>query len=104
MTLFKKLLAAVCAAAVMALSLGVRGVGEAGATESMVAPAAPSARMTSMHQWIVDWMMSVSPPGITYVKDARETEEEGRRRYEQIADSVISVAYDEREKPVLDGP
>lgn len=63
----------------------------------------PPFRVTSLHQWIVDWMVSVSPPGQTYVKDAEESAEDALRRYEDIADDVISVAYDERERPVFSG-
>lgn len=65
--------------------------------------ALPSSRITSLHQWIVDRMTTWSPPGIAYVKDARESEEEGKRRYEDIANAIISIAYDPMEKPVFQG-
>lgn len=63
----------------------------------------PSFRVTSLHQWLVDRMTSWSPPGITYVKDAKETAEEGKSRYEDIANSIISVTYDPSEKPIFQG-
>ncbi len=63
----------------------------------------PSFRVTSIHQWIVDRMTTWSPPGITYVKDAKETPEEGKGRYEDIADSIIAVTYDRSESPIFQG-
>ncbi len=63
----------------------------------------PSFRVTSLHQWIVDRMVAWSPPGSSYVKEARESEEDGRKRYESIADTVISVAYDPAERPIFQG-
>lgn len=70
---------------------------------SLAEPASPSFRVTSLHQWVVERMEMWSPPGITYVKDAKETAEEGRARYERIADAAISVSYDPSEKPVFQG-
>ncbi len=66
-------------------------------------PSLPSFRVTSLHQWVVERMEMWSPPGITYVKDAKETPEEGKARYERIANDAISVAYDPSEKPVFQG-
>ncbi len=63
----------------------------------------PSYRVTSLHQWIVDRMVAWSPPGSSYVKEAKETEEDGRRRYESIADTIISVVYDPAERPIFQG-
>jgi len=64
----------------------------------------PSYRVTSLHQWLVDRMATWAPPGASYVKEARESEEDGRRRYEDIANSIISVAYDPAERPIFQGP
>jgi len=66
-------------------------------------PSLASFRVTSLHQWVVDRMQLWSPPGITYVKDAKETPEEGRTRYESIANDAISVVYDPSEKPIFQG-
>jgi hypothetical protein len=63
----------------------------------------PSFRVTSLHQWMVDRMLVWSPAGVTYYKDAKETYEEGKTRYESIADDILSVAYDPTEKPIFGG-
>ncbi|MFA5202961.1 MAG: hypothetical protein WC708_00910 [Lentisphaeria bacterium] len=63
----------------------------------------PSFRVTSLHQWMVDRMLVWSPAGVTYYKDAKETPEEGKTRYESIADDILSVAYDPTEKPIFGG-
>lgn len=63
----------------------------------------PSFRVTSLHQWVVDRMVTWSPPGISYVKEARESEEEGRRRYEDIANDIMSVTYDPAERSIFQG-
>jgi hypothetical protein len=63
----------------------------------------PSFRVTSLHQWMVDRILMWSPAGITYYKDAKETYEEGKTRYESIADDILSVSYDPSEKPIFSG-
>lgn len=63
----------------------------------------PSFRVTSLHQWMVDRMLMWSPAGVTYYKDAKETFEEGKARYESIADDILSIAYDPTEKPIFGG-
>jgi hypothetical protein len=63
----------------------------------------PSFRVTSLHQWMVDRMLMWSPAGVTYYKDAKETYEEGKTRYESIADDILSVSYDPSEKPIFSG-
>ncbi len=73
------------------------------ASEAPPESSLPSFRVTSLHQWVVDRMSMWSPPGISYVKDAKESAEEGKRRYEDIANAVIRVAYDPSEKPVFQG-
>lgn len=90
-------LATLFAVAVMAFS------GLAAASGTPPESSLPSFRVTSLHQWVVDRMVSWSPPGITYVKDAKETAEEGKSRYEDIANSIISVTYDPSEKPIFQG-
>ncbi len=63
----------------------------------------PSYRVTSLHQWLVDRMVTWAPPGSSYVKEAKETEEDGRRRYEDIANSIMAVTYDPAERPIFQG-
>lgn len=63
----------------------------------------PSFRVTSLHQWVVDRMVIWAPPGISYVKEAKESEEEGRRRYEDIANDIMSVTYDPAERSIFQG-
>jgi hypothetical protein len=46
-------------------------------------------------------MVNVSPPGRSHIKDARESADEGRARYEQIAEAAWDVAS---ERPLFDGP
>jgi hypothetical protein len=74
-----------------------------GVSEGSVDPVPSPVRVTSLHQWVVDRMETWSPPGITYVKEAKETPEEGRARYELIAEAAISVVYDPSERPIFQG-
>ncbi len=64
----------------------------------------PSVHVTSMHQWVVGRMMAWMPPGKSMVKDAVEDPGEGKARYEEIADDLISVVFDPSEKPIFSGP
>ncbi|HEY8094508.1 MAG TPA: hypothetical protein VIE65_00245 [Methylobacter sp.] len=66
-------------------------------------PRIPSIYVTSMHQWVVERMIAWMPPGKSMIADAKETPEEGKARYESIADDLISVAFDPQEKPVFTG-
>lgn len=78
----------------------------ASAEESAPSPGAyrsPSVYVTSMHQWVVDRMLTWMPPGHSKVKMAAETAEEGKERYEEIADDLISVVFDPTEKPIFSG-
>jgi hypothetical protein len=59
--------------------------------------------MTSYHQWVVERMVSWTPPGRSFIKHAKETPEEGRARYEEIANALISVVFDPNEKPIFGG-
>jgi hypothetical protein len=63
----------------------------------------PSVYVTSTHQWVVDRMLTWMPPGQSKVKMASETAEEGKARYEEIADDLISVVFDPSERPVFSG-
>jgi hypothetical protein len=49
-------------------------------------------------------MVSWSPPGRSFIKDAKETPDEGRARYSEIADAMLRVAYDPSEPPAFPGP
>lgn len=64
---------------------------------------APSVAVTSLHQWLTDRMLSWMPPGRSYIPEAKETPEEGKARYEKIADAMISVVYDPSESPIFTG-
>lgn len=77
-----------------------------GASESdrpSAPPSVPSVTATSLHQWLLDRMMSWMPPGRSFIKEAKETKQEGTVRYADIADDMISVAYDPSEKPLFAG-
>jgi hypothetical protein len=63
----------------------------------------PSVTVTSLHQWVTNRMLSWNPPGRSMVKGAQETPEEGKKRYEEIANSLINVVYDSKEKPIFSG-
>lgn len=54
--------------------------------------------------WAVSLMVSWAPPGLSSIKDAIETPEEGRARYHEIARAAAQVAYDPEQKPVFGGP
>jgi len=73
------------------------------AEESLQRHPVPSVAVTSLHQWLTDRMLSWMPPGRSYVPAAKETPDEGKARYEEIADSMISVVYDPAEKPIFTG-
>ena len=53
--------------------------------------------MDSIIAWIVSLMISVIPVG------AQETPEQTQARYESIARDLVSVVYDEHEKPLFPG-
>jgi hypothetical protein len=101
--MLKKRLMSILCASVAALAVFLALVVPAGASQPSMDRSLPSFRVTSLHQWVVDRMMLWAPPGISYVKEARETEDEGRRRYEDIANSVISVTYDPAERSIFQG-
>ena len=63
----------------------------------------PSIMVTSLHQWLVSRMLNWMPTGRSFIKDAKETKEEGKKRYEKIADAMIMVVYDPKEKPLFGG-
>lgn len=49
-------------------------------------------------------MITWAPPGLSLIKDAVETPEEGRARYHEIARAAAQVAYDPALRPVYGGP
>lgn len=51
--------------------------------------------------WALDRMTAWSPPGKSLYPDARETEDEGKLRYETIVRDAMSVAYDPVEPPLF---
>lgn len=60
--------------------------------------------MNAIVAWAVALMISWSPPGRSLLPEARETEAEGRARYEEIARAAAEVAHDPAERPVFGGP
>lgn len=68
------------------------------------APVAAAVEMTMkmMIAWLMAWMLASAPPGRSQI--APETADEGRARYEAIAQSFATVAYDPAEKPLAAGP
>lgn len=71
--------------------------------DAETAPAPPSVTATSLHQWLLKRMLNWMPTGRSFIKDAKETQEDGKARYEKIADAMISVIYDPAEKPLFGG-
>jgi hypothetical protein len=75
---------------------------------SLVLLAAPAEAQTKptpderdqLVQWIVSSMTKHAPPGKSKFEGAKETEEEGRARYEAIVRDLLEVTYDPAE-PVL---
>ena len=54
--------------------------------------------------WLLSLMVSSVPPGQSNFPDeARESAEQGRIRYAEIADALAQVSLDPAEKPVFDG-
>lgn len=70
---------------------------------NLTAGAVEEMPITSLHQWVVQRMVSWLPPGRSFIKDALETPEEGKKRYEEIAQALISVVFDPNEKPIFGG-
>ncbi|WP_245678473.1 hypothetical protein [Chondromyces crocatus] len=60
--------------------------------------------MDAITAWAVSIMVSWAPPGRSHIRDAVETPEEGRARYEAIAEAAARVAYDPELDPVFRGP
>jgi len=55
----------------------------------------------AVHTWAISRMTAWSPPGHSFYPDARETEEEGRARYDDIVRDAMAVAYDPAEPPLF---
>lgn len=77
------------------------GSGDSGRT---VAPAGSGVVSDPLHDWVVEAMVSWSPPGRSFIKDAKETRDEGKARYAEIADAMLRVAYDPSEPAAFRGP
>jgi hypothetical protein len=60
--------------------------------------------MDSIIAWAVAFMVSWAQPGLSFIKDAVETPDAGRARYEEIARAAVQVAYDPETRPVFGGP
>lgn len=59
--------------------------------------------MDTIVAWATALMVSWAPPGKSKIKDAIETPEEGKARYEEIAKAVERVAFDPSVKPLYKG-
>lgn len=64
---------------------------------------ASSQELGDFRQWIVTRMASWAPPGRSFIAGAKETKEDGLKRYGDIADAVITVAFDQSERPLFHG-
>ncbi len=68
-------------------------------TKEAAQPSKPSA--DPIISWVYDRMISWSPPGRSFIREAQETPEEGRARYRKIAEDLLRVTYDPSEKPAF---
>lgn len=59
--------------------------------------------LSSVTAWLVSAMLAWSPTGRSHIEEARETEEEGKARYGQIATALVKVAYDPANTPIFSG-
>ena len=63
------------------------------------------ARLELVKDWIKSFMIDTAPPGRKiYHKDGQETIDDTLKRYDSIADDLVSVVYDPNTKPVFKGP
>lgn len=67
-------------------------------------PSVASPAPDPLRDWVVEAMVSMSPPGRSFIKDAKETPAEGKARYAEIADAMLMVAYDPSEPSAFQGP
>lgn len=58
---------------------------------------------TEILEWTTRRMISWSPPGRSFIPEAKETPEEGRARYALIARAMVDVVYDPDEAPAFPG-
>lgn len=58
----------------------------------------------AMTAWLLSLMMTTLPPGRTLPRDAAESAEEGRIRYQEIAEAITAVALDPEEPKVFKDP
>lgn len=54
--------------------------------------------------WLITAMLAWSPPGRSHILEAKESEEQGKARYEQISEALVHVSYDPQVKPIFTGP
>lgn len=59
--------------------------------------------LNDLRQWMVSRMSSWAPPGRTYIPEAKETPEEGQKRYAEIADAALAVTFDPSESSMFPG-
>jgi len=60
--------------------------------------------MDGIIAWGLAFMLSWAPPGRSKIKDAIETEEQGKQRYAEIVRAAAHVAYDPQITPLFKGP
>lgn len=64
----------------------------------------PIRDLSDYTKWVVGRISTWSPPGRTYVPEAKETQEEATERYNEIAQDAMEVAFDPNERPLFNGP
>src|SRR5262249_4589417 len=87
----------------IAHSLPTNGQSEIDIEDQRDDPVSMSAE--ALASWLFGVMIATVPPGkIRYPAEARETPEQTRARYADIASALAQVALDPNEKPVWVGP
>lgn len=71
--------------------------------KSPASPPDPRTATPEVQKWVTDRMKKWSPAGRSFLKEAKETKEEGEDRYDGIASALISVVYDPSEEPIVGG-
>ncbi len=72
-----------------------------GALFGSSASAAGLPDIVSLYRWALDHVVEASPPGKSQYPEAKETEDDGRARYDAIVRDAVAVAYDPSEAPIF---
>jgi len=93
--------------AIVVLSLTLPGFADEDKGEAAPPAAKATPTMTTtapVVDWIVGFMSRHAPPGrTTYYVEAQETKEEAEKRYRSIAEDLVEVVYDPKNKPLFGG-